>query len=60
MSERCWFHRWKFLGFVGLLNVIEECEKCGRQRVFDGVMGESKIYPAGSWKEQANDHPAGV
>ena len=50
MSKRCWFHRWKFLGSAGLLNFIEECEKCGRQRVFFGVMGESKIYPAGSWK----------
>ena len=51
MSKRCWFHRWKFLGSAGLLNFIEECEKCGLQRVFFGVMGEWKIYPSGSWKE---------
>ena len=55
MSKRCWFHRWKFLGFAGFLNVLEECEKCGRQRVFNGVTGESKIYPAGTWKDPGNE-----
>ena len=55
MSKRCWFHRWKLLGFVGLINILEECEKCGRQRMFFGTLGESKIYPAGTWKEPENE-----
>lgn len=55
MSTHCWFHRWRTRGLSGPLSMVEECEKCGRQRVFDGVMGEWTSYPAGTWMEATTD-----
>lgn len=32
--RRCWFHRWRHLGFIGIAFLVEhqQCEKCGKER----------------------------